>query len=78
MIVNRLERTVEHRESLSEVEAFFGPDLVWSPHIAKRTVLQEASRRGVWLDETRSVAARDVASVFAELAGRIEACRAVG
>jgi chromosome partitioning protein len=28
LIVNRIERTVEHRESLAEIEAFFGPDLV--------------------------------------------------
>lgn len=72
VIVNRVERTVEHRDSLAEIEAYFGPDLVWSPQVAKRTVLQEVARRGAWLDKTRSVAARELASVFGELARRIE------
>ena len=77
VIVNRVERTVEHRESLAEIEAFFGSDLVWSPQVAKRTALQEVARRGAWLDQTRSAAARELAPVFAELARRIEVRRAV-
>ena len=38
MIVNRVERTVEHRAGLAEILAYFGPDTVWSPHLPKRTV----------------------------------------
>jgi cellulose biosynthesis protein BcsQ len=64
VIVNRVERTVEHREGISEIESYFGQDLVWSPHIAKRTVLQEGVRRGVSVDELKTAAAREVAHVF--------------
>lgn len=78
VIVNRLERTVEHRDSVAEINAFFGRDLVWTPHIAKRTVLQDSARRGLPLEHTATAAARGMASTFAELAGRIEVRRAVG
>lgn len=77
VIVNRVERTVEHRESLAEIEAFFGPGLVWAPHVAKRTVLQEVARRGAWLDQTRSAVGRELAAVFGDLACRIEVQRVV-
>jgi hypothetical protein len=40
-------------------------------------VLQEVARRGVWLDDTRTIAAREVATKCAELAERIEVRRAV-
>jgi hypothetical protein len=39
VIVNRVERTVEHRMGLAELVSYFGPDLVWSPHLPKRTML---------------------------------------
>jgi chromosome partitioning protein len=78
VIVNRVERTVEHRERLAEIAAFFGPELLWSPRIAKRTVLQDAVQRGVWLNDARSAAARDVAEAVRELAAQIEVRRAVG
>ena len=77
VVVNRVERTVEHRAGLAELGAFFGSDLLWSPWIAKRTVLQEGARRGVALEDLRSRAARDVVAAFEELADRIEACRVV-
>ena len=41
VIVNRVERTVEHRAGLAEIASYFGPDLVWSPQLPKRTVLQD-------------------------------------
>lgn len=78
VIVNRVERTVEHRESLTEIITFFGPDLVWSPLVAKRTVLQDGARRGLSLADIATAAARDIAESFAELAARIEVRRAVG
>jgi chromosome partitioning protein len=31
VIVNRVERTVEHRMGLAEITSYFGPDPVWSP-----------------------------------------------
>lgn len=77
VIVNHLERTVEHRAGLAELEAFFGTGLFWSPTIAKRTVLQEGARRGVTLGDLRSPAARDVAAAFEQLADRIEVRRGV-
>ena len=72
VIVNRVERTVEHRAGQAEIASYFGPDLVWSPQLPKRTVLQEGERRGVPLTELRSRAARELGDGFAELAGRIE------
>ena len=54
VVVNRVERTVEHRAGLAEIASYFGPDLVWSPQLPKRTVLQEAARRGVPLAELRT------------------------
>lgn len=72
VIVNRVERTVEHRAGLAEIESYFGPDLVWSPHLPKRTVLQEGARRGVPLTDLRGRAARELGEGFAELADRIE------
>ncbi|UUY05104.1 AAA family ATPase [Svornostia abyssi] len=77
VIVNRVERTVEHRAGLAELTTFFGAELLWSPWIAKRTVLQEGTRRGVALEDLRSRAAGDVAAVFELLADRIEARRVV-
>ena len=55
VFVNRLERTVEHRAGLAEIVSYFGPDLVRSPCLPKRTVLQEEARRGVPLVELRSL-----------------------
>lgn len=75
VIVNRVERTVEHRAGLSELTEFFGTELLWSPWLPKRTVLQEGARRGVALEDLRSPAARDVAAAFVHLADRIEARR---
>jgi hypothetical protein len=46
VVVNRVERTVEHRASLAEIASFFGPELVWAPVLLKRTVLQDTVRRG--------------------------------
>lgn len=47
VIVNRAERTVEHRASVREIVRCFGDGLVWRPHVPKRTVLQDAAREGV-------------------------------
>jgi chromosome partitioning protein len=77
VVVNRVERTVEHRASLAEIAAFFGPDLVWSPVLPKRTVLQDATRRGRPLSHIQSRPARELASEFRKLADRIEVCHAV-
>src|SRR5215208_6961223 len=72
VIVNRVERTVEHRTGLAEIENYFGADLVWSPYLPKRTTLQEGARRGVPLAEFRGRAARELGRDFAELASRIK------
>jgi chromosome partitioning protein len=77
VVVNRIERTVEHRVGLTEISSYFGPDLVWSPQLPKRTALQEGARRGVPLMDLGSAAARELASGFAELAQRIEVRGAV-
>jgi chromosome partitioning protein len=44
VILNRCERTVEHRSGTAEIERFFGEDIAWSPYLRKRTVLQEIGR----------------------------------
>jgi chromosome partitioning protein len=72
VIVNRVERTVEHRAGLAEIADYFGPDVVWLPHLPKRTVLQEGARRGAPLAELASRAGRELEASFAELAERIE------
>lgn len=77
VVVNRVERTVEHRVGLAELHSYFGSELVWSPHIAKRTVIQEEARRGVALADLHSVTARELAEVFDHLAARIEQCDVV-
>ena len=50
----------------------FGGALVWSPHLPKRTALQEGARRGVHLAELHGRAARELGKEFAELASRIK------
>jgi chromosome partitioning protein len=71
VIVNRVERTVEHRGGLAEIDGYFGADLVWLPHLPKRTVLQEGARRGVALDALGTSAARELSDAFTRLAEQI-------
>jgi chromosome partitioning protein len=75
VVVNRVERTVEHRAGVAEIARYFGPDLVWSPMLPKRTVLQDAARRGRPVSEFRGAAARELAAGFRGLADRIGAVR---
>jgi chromosome partitioning protein len=75
VIVNRVERTVEHRESLVEIERYFGAELVWQPLLPKRTAVQDATRRGVPVGELARRPARELAVAFATLARRIEMSR---
>jgi chromosome partitioning protein len=75
VIVNRVERTVEHRESVAEIERYFGAELVWQPLLPKRTVVQDATRRGVPVDALARRPARELAFAFTTLARRIEASR---
>lgn len=75
VIVNRVERTVEHRGSVVEIERCFGADLVWEPVIPKRTGLQDAARRGVPVHELLTRSARELAAAFGELSRRIEVVR---
>lgn len=77
VVVNRVERTVEHRVGLAAIASQFGPGLVWSPTLPKRTVLQEAVRLGVPLAASRRAAAQQVAANFRELAARVGAARVV-
>jgi chromosome partitioning protein len=72
VVVNRVERTMEHRVGLAEIASYFGPDMVWSPHLPKRTVLQDGARRGAPVGSIGTRAARELANSFAELAQRIE------
>jgi chromosome partitioning protein len=71
VIVNRWERTLEHRKSCVEIQRFFGPDVAWQPYVRKRTGLQDAARRGVPICRLPGTAARELADAFTELAARI-------
>jgi chromosome partitioning protein len=75
VIVNRLERTVEHRDSVVEIERYFGADAVWRPLLPKRTVLQDATRRGVPVGELARRPARELAGAFSTLARRMVKAR---
>jgi chromosome partitioning protein len=75
VVVNRVERTVEHRAGLDEIVSYFGPDVVWSPLLPKRTVVQDAARRGRPLFELGGAAARELSAAFGGLADRIELSR---
>ena len=73
VVVNRVERTVEHRAGMAEIVSFFGPSLVWSPMVPKRTVLQDAVRGGRPLADCRGCAARELTHAFGAFAERIGA-----
>jgi chromosome partitioning protein len=74
VVLNRLESTAEHRRSTEELEANLGPRL-WTPHIPKRAILQEAMRRGQPPQDltTHSHYASEVASIFDQLVERLTA-----
>ena len=71
VIVNRWERTVEHRNSSAEIEQYFGSDLTWRPFVPKRTALQDATRRGVPVGRLPGPVCRELVDTFARLAARI-------
>jgi chromosome partitioning protein len=75
VIVNRIERTVEHRDSVLEIERYYGADLLWQPLLPKRAVAQDATRRGVPIGEFARRPARELAGAFASLARRMEVAR---
>jgi chromosome partitioning protein len=75
VIVNRVERTVEHRDSVLEIERYFGGDFVWQPLLPKRTTLQDATPRGVPVGELAWRPARELAGALATLARRMEVAR---
>jgi chromosome partitioning protein len=76
VVLNRVETTAEHRNSVAEVEGTFGSTL-WEPHIPKRAILQDAMRLGVPPQdlESHSHYATEIAEIFDALAGRIEATK---
>jgi chromosome partitioning protein len=74
VVLNRVESTAEHRRSVAELEANFGPRL-WTPHIPKRAILQDAMRQGVPPQDlsTHSHYASEIASIFDQLVERFTA-----
>jgi chromosome partitioning protein len=71
VIVNRWERTLEHRRSVAEIERYFGDDLAWRPYVPKRTVLQDAARRGVPVHHLGTAAGRAIADIVGTLTTRL-------
>ena len=72
VVLNRLETTAEHRRSAEELRASFGPRL-WTPHIPKRAILQDAMRQGTPPQDltTHSHYAGEIASIFDQLVERL-------
>jgi chromosome partitioning protein len=60
VVLNRVETTAEHKQSVAEVEETFGSK-VWEPHVPRRAILQDRHY------------ATEVAEIFDGLAVRIEA-----
>lgn len=78
VIVNRWERTSEHRRSVAEIERYFGDGLAWQPYVSKRTVLQDAARHGVPIHRFGTAAGREVARAVASLSARLAHPHAIG
>lgn len=76
VVLNRVETTAEHKQSVAEVEETFGSK-VWEPHVPRRAILQDAMRRGEPPQDLQSHShyATEVAEIFDGLAVRIEASR---
>jgi chromosome partitioning protein len=74
VVLNRVESTAEHRRSLTQLEAHFGPRL-WTPHIPKRAILQDAVRQGTPPQDlaTHSHYATEIALIFDQLVERFPA-----
>ena len=71
VIVNRWERTLEHRRGVAEIERYFGDGLAWRPYLPKRTVLQDAARRAVPIQRLGTPAGREVADALGSLTARL-------
>ena len=78
VIVNRCERTVEHRRGLAEIEGHFGGRLAWRPYVPKRIALQDPARLGVPLHRLGAAAGREVADALSQLADRLAVAYARG
>jgi chromosome partitioning protein len=75
-IVNRCERTVEHRRGLAEIERYFGGGLAWCPYVPKRTALQDAARLGLPIPRLGAGAGNEVAAALSQLADRLAVAHA--
>lgn len=71
VIVNRWERTLEHRCSVAEIERYFGDGLAWRPYVPKRTALQDAARRAIPIHRLASASGREVAQALGSLTARL-------
>jgi chromosome partitioning protein len=71
VIVNRWERTIEHRCSVAEIERYFGDGLAWRPYVPKRTVLQDAARHAVPIHRIGTAAGREVRDALESLTARM-------
>lgn len=68
-MLNRCERTVEHREDSAEIERYFGDGLVWRSYLPNPTVLQGVARHSVLVQRITGQRAAEVGEVFTELVG---------
>lgn len=78
VVVNRCERTVEHRQGSAEIERYFGESIAWRPYLPKRTVLQDAIRRGTPVHRLAGRPAAEASDAFARLVERMGSADVVG
>jgi hypothetical protein len=77
VIVNRWERTAEHRRSVAEIERYFGEGAALQPYLPTRTALQDAARRGAPVQHLGTSAGRQVAAVVERLTDRLTGAYAI-
>jgi chromosome partitioning protein len=77
VIVNRWERTVEHRGSVAEIERYFGEGVALQPYLPKRTALQDAARRGVPVQRLGTAAGCQAAAAVERLTERLTSAYAI-
>lgn len=72
VIVTRTRPLAAHTFQIDGLPEIFGADLVWEPHIPERAAVKEAQDAGQPLQAISGGAAREVASLYDELADRLE------
>jgi len=70
VVVNRVERTAEHRRRLAELDELYG-DLLWTPTVDKRAAVAESLGAARPVLDWPGSAAQESSAAFAALAARL-------